>query len=74
MSEPTRTPPRQIEAVPFKDYVSKPDKGAREPIVAPGGWLALIAFAAIGAYGYFGSKLLRPLTEPVGAWVTSLFQ
>ena len=74
MKSPSRKPPDEIEAVPFKDYVPKPDKGVREPILAPGGWLILIGFAAFSAYGYFGSRLLRPLTEPVGDWVTRLFQ
>lgn len=74
MKPSVRKPPDQIDAVPFQDYVPKPDKGAREPILAPGGWWVILGFAAVSAYGYFGSRFLRPFTEPVGNWVTSLFQ
>lgn len=57
---------RHIEARPFRDYRPTPKKG--EPILLPGGWMVLVAFAANVALSLWVSAYLHP---PVRAWVKS---
>lgn len=63
-----RKPPRQIDAEPWKDYVPKPDKGSREPFMAPGGWLALAGLLLTVAAYYFGAQWLHGFIDPLVDW------
>lgn len=78
MQRRTPKPPNEIEARPFRDYVAKPDKGAMEPIMAPGGWLVLFGLVvSVGAgviYSRLGRATLAPIVEPSVDWLMSFVQ
>lgn len=63
-------PPDEIEARPWRDYVPKPVEGSREPVMAPGGWWALLlAIIVIAAY-HFTATWFHGIIDP---WVDRLF-
>lgn len=71
----TKRPTTEIDARPFRDYTAKLDHSAKEPIMAPGGWLVLLSFFAVVTigvlYSHFGRMILAPIVEPSVAWVMS---
>jgi hypothetical protein len=70
--KPAKKLPEQIEAEPWKDYVPKPDKGSREPFMAPGGLLALIGLVASFAIYYFAGQYLGPIVRSAVHSLTGL--